>query len=240
MYAQHNLSQAGSRRGSADTGWQVHQNYPGSRRGSKEESLTTILVTSQGSPASRSVPASPRLNKPATPEKAAGSTKRQSVSKQLPSAIRQSIPTSRSQAINSATATTEQPSGSTQPSPLAATKDETAATTKQLNAIASNNSDESLFRTGDGPSDVGSAHHASAPAALPATPPETHLILPPKSESPRIVARMASDDSAHQAIGSKESHGQVRQSRSRSRLRGLKFWKRRRDDVEGPDEIPHT
>ncbi|KAF2207886.1 hypothetical protein CERZMDRAFT_50123, partial [Cercospora zeae-maydis SCOH1-5] len=57
-YAQHNITAAGSRRGSADAGRQLHQNYPGSRRGSKEESLTTILVTSQGSPAARGSPSS--------------------------------------------------------------------------------------------------------------------------------------------------------------------------------------
>lgn len=75
-YAQQNLATAGSRRSSADASWQIHQNYPASRRGSKEESLTTILVTSQNSPASRSVPASPKPTKSASPARNPAPSKR--------------------------------------------------------------------------------------------------------------------------------------------------------------------
>ncbi|EME88305.1 uncharacterized protein MYCFIDRAFT_185033 [Pseudocercospora fijiensis CIRAD86] len=80
-YAQQNLAPAGSRRSSADAGWQIHQNYPGSRRGSKEESLTTILVTSQGSPANRSSPSSSqtKLTKPGSPSKSISIAKRHSL-----------------------------------------------------------------------------------------------------------------------------------------------------------------
>lgn len=93
-YAQQNVAPAGSRRGSADAGWQLHQNYPGSRRGSKEESLTTILVTSQGSPAARSSPSSSqtRIGKPSSPARSAGLSKRtslqQSATQQASTAIR--------------------------------------------------------------------------------------------------------------------------------------------------------
>lgn len=234
MYAQHSLAQSGSRRGSADASWQVHQNYPSSRRGSKEESLTTILVTSQGSPASRSVPASPRLNKPTPPEKPAGSGKKQHGIIPSSGATRHAFPSSRSQATTSATASTEQPSS------FAQIDLDTMPPDRPLAAGLADQSDESLIRTGDSPTDLGGFHHSSAPAALPNTPPGTHLLGTSKADSPRIVARMPSDDSATPADASKSSDPQLRQSRSRSRLRGLKFWKKRRDGTDSPSDPAPT
>ena len=70
------------------------------------------------------------------------------------------------------------------------------------------------------------AHHCSAPDILsPARP-----LTPGKAraDSPRIVARMASGESDDRRTPRK-GHTGLRESRSRSRLRNLKFWKKRRD-----------
>ncbi|KXT02741.1 hypothetical protein AC578_5453 [Pseudocercospora eumusae] len=244
-YAQQNLAPAGSRRGSADAGWQIHQNYPGSRRGSKEESLTTILVTSQGSPANRGSPASSqtKITKPGSPSKSIGIAKRQSLRQnqaqqsQTASGPRYSIPSSRSQTTTSVAATTDQQSPSTQPSSLAPTDDADAVQTGPQHSSFSSAPaaiSDPFVATGSWPDSMDGAHHSSAPSALPSTPPDLPLIHSTKSDSPRIIARMASGDSAISRLDPRKSETRVRESRSRSRLRGLKFWKRRRD-VSGID-----
>lgn len=218
--AQHNLASGGSRRGSADAGWQIHQNYPGSRRGSKEESLTTILVTSQGSSPARSVPASPQINKPASPSKATGSNKRHSLTKPLPASAvaRSAAPSSTSQATSSATVPTDVQSASTQPSSLA-TDD---AVPPVHSSIIPGGGADPFVPSPDWPPGTDGTHHASAPAVLPNTPPD-----PAKLDSPRILSRMTSGDSTSRSAN--RSDPQLRSSRSRSRLRGLKFWRRKRD-----------
>lgn len=222
-YAQHNLAPVGSRRGSGDAGWQLHQNYPGSRRGSKEESLTTILVTSQGSPANRSPSSSQtRIGKPISPARNSGISTRHGL-KQGPGqntapsggAARGSALSSRSQTTISATAMTDQQSSSTQPSSLATTEDETNPPGHPHGfdgAVPS-------LRT-DSPSDSTEAPvfdgvHSSAPAIL------------TKSESSR-------DSGMSQLDMRKRSEPHIRESRSRSRLRGLKFWKRKDRGVDSP------
>lgn len=243
-YAQQTLAPAGSRRGSADAGWQVHQNYPGSRRGSKEESLTTILVTSQGSPANRGSPASSqtKISKPGSPSKSISIAKRHSLrhnqaQAQSTGGTRYSIPSSRSQTTTSVAATTEQQSPSTQPSSLAPTDDvdgTQAGTQHGSFSSAPAASSDPFVASGGWPESLDGAHHPSAPSAFPSTPPEPPLIQCTKSDSPRIIARMASGDSALSRLDARKSEPHIRQSRSRSRLRGLKFWKKRRD-VSGID-----
>ncbi|KAK4635077.1 putative 3',5'-cyclic phosphodiesterase pde-4 [Fulvia fulva] len=235
-FAQHNLAAAGSRRGSADAGWQMHQNYTGSRRGSKEESLTTILVTSQGSSSPRSVPASPRLGKPASPGISVGVGKRQSITKHAAGAPRHSVPSSTSQTTASVAATTEVSSPSTQRSSLTPTDDDVTPPAQHNNAILDGDT-ESFAHSNEYPQELDGMHHNSAPAAFPGTPPadEEAVTSVTKASCPQIMPRTASGDSALSALEKRQSDPQIRQSRSRSRLRGLKFWKRRKDPsgIEG-------
>ncbi|KAK4507315.1 hypothetical protein PRZ48_001050 [Zasmidium cellare] len=234
---QGNLAPAGSRRGSADAGWQIHQNYPGSRRGSKDESLTTILVTSQGSPASLSVPSSPKVGKPPSPNKATGSGKKQPTPKQSSSTVRHSVPSSTSQTTTSATVTTDQESSSTHPSSLATTDDEVPP--GAVNSSSGVRGEpESFGQSPEWLDHLEGGHHSSAPAALPSTPPDAGFIRTIKPDSPRVMSRMASGDSGVSAsrLDPRKSEPHIRQSRSRSRLRGLKFWKKRNvtGGVDGP------
>lgn len=225
VFAHQSLS-PGSRRGSADAGWQIQQSYPTSRRGSKDESLTTILVTSQGSPGRRSSPSSPsKMPKPgSSPGKQNG--KRQSLPhSQKQSAGRNSLPSSRSHATSSATASTMPNAPSTQPSSLAPTDDEPTPPAPHHQSIAA--TEDPFMAPGSWPNDLDGAHRGSAPEALPATPP-----LPPargaKSDSPRILARAMSGEDDESGRGTpRKGERAVRESRSRSRLRGLKFWKKR-------------
>jgi 3',5'-cyclic-nucleotide phosphodiesterase len=231
----HQSASPSSRRGSADASWQIHQNYPGSRRGSKDESLTTILVTSQGSPR-HSSPASggraPRSN--GSPGK--HNSKRQSMSQKQQAPARTSVPSSRSHATSSATATTLQqsPSLSTQPSSLADTDDDSTPPAQPPASITA--TEDPFLMPGHWPNDLdGTGHRASAPEALATTPPPPSLAV--KRDSPRIVARMASgesDDAAGRSAPRRGEHG-IRESRSRSRLRNLKFWSKKKRDVSSVD-----
>ncbi|KAK3074012.1 3',5'-cyclic-nucleotide phosphodiesterase [Teratosphaeriaceae sp. CCFEE 6253] len=257
-YAHSNLHPAGSRRGSADANaWQVHQSYPESRRGSKDESLTTILVTSgKGSPG-RTSPSSPgRTPRPSgSPGKQVRGSKRQSVPQDA--TARYSVPSSRSHTTSSATANTAatQHSPSTQPSSLAPTDDEPTPPAGPYHGSSSTFGSEDPFTKvpGTWPSGLdGAAHHASAPDAL--SPGGSIPPLPSpgggggsgavKSDSPRVVSRVASGDSEDTgSAGGTPRRGErgMRESRSRSRLRGLKFWKKKREvsgvgtgEVESP------
>jgi len=223
-FAHSNLN-PGSRRGSADAGWQVHQSYPESRRGSKEESLTTILVTSQGSPG-RISPASPGRTPRPSGSPGKQTRKRQSVP-QAPvqdATSRYSVPSSRSHTTSSATANTTQRSPSTQPSSLAPTDDEPTPPAHHSSIAAT---EDPFTVPGTWPSNFDGTRHASAPEALPPIP---NSGKPVKSDSPRIISRMASGDSEEAGSRStpRPDRG-IRESRSRSRLRGLKFWKKKRD-----------
>jgi len=227
-FAQQSLAVGGSRRGSADASWQIHQGYPGSRRGSKEESLTTILVTSQGSPASRSVPGSPKVAKASSPARHPGPSKRQSTSKSTSITARESPQTSRPPAIGTSTAVTE---SSIQPAPATLSEE----------AVAPGTSDGTESATGDANALAGGwtfdgAPSTSAPPALPSTPPEPQGTSV-KSDSPRIIARMSSRESESSRFDARHSDSHLRQSRSRSRLRGLKFWKKRKD-IAGVETVP--
>jgi len=221
-----------SRRGSADPNWQVHQNYPGSRRGSKDESLTTILVTSQGSPR-RGSPSSPSKYARGAGSPGKQSTKRHSVAQsQQQAASRGSVPSSRSNTTSSAAATTttqQSASISTQSSSIAATDDDsTPPANTQSNMVTS---EDPFLVPGKWPNDVdGAGPRHSVPVVIPSTPPLSSGKT--KNASPRIIARMASGESDENGGGrgapTKTDPG-LRESRSRSRLRGLKFWKKKRD-----------
>ncbi|KJX93273.1 high affinity cAMP phosphodiesterase like protein [Zymoseptoria brevis] len=223
-YAQQNISvaAAGSRRGSADAGWQIHQNHPGSRRGSKDDSLTTILVTSQTGPGSRgSTGSSARGSKTA-----AATAKRHSLTQ------RQSSSTSRAPSISatttSATTTTDQQSLSTHPSSPSPTEDGSMQPTALHQDIVAAVSPPAGVCTGPEDRSHDTNDPPSAPAAVPHTPPP-ELIEASKSDSPCTISRIVSGDSATSPLDDANTEPRLRQSRSRSRLRGLKFWKRRKD-----------
>jgi 3',5'-cyclic-nucleotide phosphodiesterase len=241
MFAQQNFN-AGSRRGSADAGWQVNQSFPTSRRGSKDESLTTILVKSQASPGRRSPPnnSSRSMRPPSSPSKPASKeSKRQSAPQSHKQ--RNSVPSSRSHATSSATANTEVAhSTSTQPSSLAATDDnDDDHTTPSLHHGSGSGSGEEdpSSMPGYWPSDLDGSHKSAAPV-------EQLTSIPGKSlggdadSSPRIISRMASGDSEDTGRLTPRKQNEpsgIRESRSRSRLRGLKFWKKKKEvgEVEG-------
>ena len=209
-----------SRRGSADAGFHVHQSYPGSRRGSKDEALTVIHVT----PGRQSSPSSP--GKRSSPGKAAG-PKRQSVPNNTKqnNTVRTSFPSSRSHATSSATATTMQhsPSVSTQPSSVT-TEDDQPTPPGHRNSIPA--TEDPFITPGSWPTDVDGSHRKPTPR----TEPTSHPSTPPingasKFDSPRILTRLASGEADDRSTPRKE--GGIRESRSRSRLRGLKFWRRK-------------
>lgn len=220
----------GSRRGSADANFHINQSFPGSRRGSKDESLTTILVTSQGSPSRKTSPPSP--GKMSTPSKTGKSSppKRHAPPHSQSQQARNSVPSSRSHATSSATATTAAHSPSTQPSSLADTDDELTPPAPHASIPST---EDPFLVPGSYPSNYDGTHHSSLSEALRTpTPSEPSQ----KSESPRIVGRVASGDSedaSGRRTPAKAERG-IRESRSRSRLRGLKFWKKKKDvNVEG-------
>lgn len=228
---------ADSRRGSADL--QFNHSFPSSRRGSKDESLTTILVNSKGSP-SRGSPS--KLSE--SPDLPPNANKRQSAQKAYNA--RNSVPSSRSHATSSATATTGTlHSPSTQPSSLATTEDE-----KQTRHQSLATTEDPFSIPGNWPNSDDSTHRASAQEGLPAAPPVPAIpgsIHPQRGDtSPLPVSRTASGESDGgygRPSPRKEERlgGGLRESRSRSRLRGLKFWKKKKD-VDSPEEreIPRS
>ncbi|KAK3698569.1 3',5'-cyclic-nucleotide phosphodiesterase [Vermiconidia calcicola] len=227
-----------SRRGSADAGWQVHQSYPSSRRGSKDESLTTILVSSGGTPNRRSSPASPAKN--SSPSKTPN--KRQSGHKSTPS--QNGAPSSRSHAASTATATTTQHSPSTQtsthPSSVAQEDDDPHRMTRH----ASIPSTEDPFKLpGRWPNDVDGTARApltdGVPQHPPGTPPTPPPLNVPKQASSHVTPTTSVDTEASREPPRK-SEPAIRESRSRSRLRSLKFWKKKKDsgNADTPTDSP--
>lgn len=216
---------SGSRRGSIDAGIHVNQSFPNSRRGSKDESLTTILVTNQGSPVQQhSSSGSPDFgpDRHGSPGKAA---KRYSTSQahQKQAAARNSVPSSRSHATSSATAATTQLSPSTQPSSIAPTEDDTTPPAPKT--------DDPFTVPGTWPNDLDGTPRSSAPEVQPPA-----LLDPAKGEeaSNGDTENCPSSRPVSRLLSSKSGERGIRESRSRSRLRGLKFWKKKRD-VSGVD-----
>ncbi|KAF2719377.1 HD-domain/PDEase-like protein [Polychaeton citri CBS 116435] len=247
IFAHQNFN-AGSRRGS-NASAHFHQNYSTSRRGSKDESLTTILVTSgaSNSPARRSSPNSSSGTKVETTSsnKVASTSNNQhhhNHNQTMPGERRSqkqsivSVPSSRSHATSSATAATSEPSPSTQASSLAPTlsiDDEPTPPAQRENVAAT---EDPFLVPESWPNAPDTGHRHSAPNALPATPPPRSAggssSKLSKTDSPQIVASMASGESeeAHHSTPRKTNEaGGIRESRSRSKLRGLKFWKKKKD-----------
>ncbi|KAK5172086.1 3',5'-cyclic-nucleotide phosphodiesterase [Saxophila tyrrhenica] len=226
-----------SRRGSADAGLQIQQSYPSSRRGSKDESLTTILVTKGGTPNRRSSPSLPS-SKTTSPNKQLA--KRNSIQQTQKQAARASVPSARSHAASTGTATTTQPSlstdASTQPSSEEGDRDP-----KPLSHHASIPSTEDPFMVpGTWPNNLDGQHRASPPAGeLPNTPPTPPSMAMSRTTSPRDFLRQSpsADTDASRGTQRKVDGKGVRESRSRSRLRGLKFWKRRKGGSEGEGKV---
>lgn len=228
-FAQQSL-EPGSRRGSADAGFHIHQSYPGSRRGSKDEALTVIHVT----PGRQGSPSSP--GKRGSPSKST-SAKRQSVPSNAKqnAPTRNSLPSSRSHATSSATAATSQasPSVSTQPSSVTTEDDQPTPPGHRASIAAT---EDPFIAPGSWPNDLDGAHRRSSPGgdaqALPSTPPPPPVNGASKSDPPPVITRIASSDTDDRGTPRKSSGG-MRESRSRSRLRGLKFWKKKNRDVSG-------
>lgn len=233
----HQGSTPGSRRGSADASFQLNHSYPSSRRGSKDESLTTILVTSQGSPGARSGHV---RQSSSSPHKRAISNKQ---APRKPSGTRTSIPSSHSHAASSGTATTGETgqSSSTQPSSVAAADDdddddERDDTSRTIQASSSSHHSHDPFLI---PSSKSSqADGVTTPSAR--QQPSTASLLDissnnEKSESPsphtetRKTAEDMNENNA-QATPGKDGHT-LHESRSRSRLRSLKFWKKKKESA---------
>ena len=225
-----------SRRGSSDAGIHVHQSYPSSRRGSKDESLTTILVTSGSTPNRRSSPSSP--GNATSPSKS--SNKRQSIpqsQKQAPT--RTSVPSSKSHTTSTATATTTY-SPSTQPSSVAM-DDESQPPTQPLTHHASVPSTEDPFKSpGNWPNNLDGDHRVAGPEGVPRELPSTPPTPPPlsnvKSDSPQLLSQISSNGTDDSRATPRKGEGVLRESRSRSRLRKLKFW-RRNKDVTSADAV---
>jgi 3',5'-cyclic-nucleotide phosphodiesterase len=226
-----------SRRGSADL--QFNQSFPTSRRGSKDESLTTILVSSKGSPSR----GSPSKSPDSSDQSASTVNKRQSVlHEQKASATRNSVPSSRSHATSSATATTgTMYSPSTQPSSLAPTEDETQPRHQSMPAT------EDPFAAPESwPNSEDATHRVSGQEGLAVAPPIPPIPGSKRSQrrdpSPLPVSRVASGESDGGSRPSPRKDerlgGGLRESRSRSRLRGLKFWKKKRDVSRDDRETP--
>jgi hypothetical protein len=219
----------GSRRESLDAGIQVQHSYPSSRRGSKDESLTTILVTSGSTPNRRDSPSSP--GKSTSPSKT--SSKRQN-SQQKQTQARTSVPSSKSHTTSTATATTTY-SPSTQPSSMAF-DDEPEPGTQPLTHSASVPSTEDPFKSpGNWPNDEGGDHRVAGPDGiqreLPSTPPTPPPLTtaPFKSESmSKILSQVSSNGTDESRVTPRKEGAGLRESRSRSRLRSLKFWKRKK------------
>lgn len=231
-----------SRRGSADL--HINQSFPSSRRGSKDESLTTILVTSKGSPGR----GSPSKSSGSPDKVASGTGKRQSAQyAQKASAARNSVPSSRSHATSSATATTGTlHSPSTQPSSLATTEDDAQPRHQSLAAT-----EDPFSSPGDWPnSGVDATQRTPAQgnsSLIPPVPPVPGSKQSHKGDSSSLsVSRMASGESdgassTNSPRKDERARGGLRESRSRSRLRGLKFWKKKRDvSGVGEDRAPRS
>jgi hypothetical protein len=249
VFAQLNMRQnfqPGDRRGSADASWAIHQSYPPSRRGSKDESLTTILVTSQPSPVSRSVPGSPIKNsKPSSLSKSGGVGLRSAQVKQSSSLHRSSAPSIPSQTVSSSATTMDQPSPATIPSSFGeGIKDDGVPPHVVLSAPADPIDGLLSAIPGKWPVDLDGTHQRSSSSptissSIPSTPILSGSTAQPTSLASRPTSGDIPDESSTSAADPKADSIVLRESRSRSRLRGLKFWKRRRE-VSGMESLPTT
>ncbi|KAK5257605.1 3',5'-cyclic-nucleotide phosphodiesterase [Cryomyces antarcticus] len=173
-----------------------------SRRGSADASLTTIFVTSPGSGKTDaqncSAPSSPRKTSPTM-------RSQPSNPQSQPPNARFSIPSSRSHATSSATAPTTQP----------------CSPTTQASSLVS--SDNSRAERDAEPAEDGPFAVYEDPFRFVKSAPDIRL---PEDKQSVLSAVVSGSSEEGRAPGGRNAIG-VRESRSRSRLRGLRFWKKR-------------
>ncbi|KAK4988012.1 3',5'-cyclic-nucleotide phosphodiesterase [Elasticomyces elasticus] len=211
-----------------------NQSFPDSRRGSTDASLTTILVTGQSNEP-------PRKKDSPSPTEATVSPKHQAPGSNLyngtrdappnPAAARNSLPSSRSHATSSATANTTVPhSPSTEASSMAdSTADSTSTPPPHHPSIPST---ENPFINPNIPSSsdsMGVANRYRHTASVP------NIGTPDTPEKSNMVSRVTTDSSdGRGGAGRGVDEGkEIRERRSRSRLGGLRFWRKRRKSLGG-------
>jgi hypothetical protein len=197
-----------------------NQGYEGGRRGSGDASLTTILVRTQTA-SSRTEAESPSRSPP--------SPYRQTI-RPFPApaqpAAPSSVPSSRSHATSTATATTNtntgaQSPGSTRPSSVEEAGNENKEVKQNLPVLSTENP---FLHPNSGPDLHGReriSHSAPDIMAIP----EIAAVRESKVNSVSHITTDRGDDSDDKR-GVSEQSG-LRESRSRSRLRGLRFWRKR-------------
>lgn len=192
-----------------------NQSIPGSRRGSADASLTTIYVSSQQgdggapSPTKANSPSKRGSRPPSQPQQAGA---------------RFSVPSSRSHATSSATAATTQPhSPSTQASSITDAEGTPTGTVEPPPVLATENP---FLPPNISPDlDVREKEISSSSDVL--TVPD---VGPGKTNMfSRVTSNESSSkaDSSESAPHSNKEPRDLRESRSRSRLRGLRFWRKR-------------
>ncbi|QIW98247.1 hypothetical protein AMS68_003765 [Peltaster fructicola] len=229
----HQTGHPGSRRGSADASYQLNHSHPTSRRGSKDESLTTILVTQgkggSGSPETRSGHVRHSSSSPHKTD--ANRQARQLAQKQT----RNSVPSSHSHAASSGTATTGH-SLSTQPSSVNPADDDDESPTIQLST--SSQSHDPFLAPSSKSSEGDDDNNTTTPPAP--DQPSTASLLDLSSHngkdnaSPHGKARTTPEDSSDNNNNGrpplvKDGQTGLRESRSRSRLRSLRFWRKKKE-----------
>jgi hypothetical protein len=91
------------------------------------------------------------------------------------------------------------------------------------------------------PDDMDGDHRVAGPDGipreLPSTPPTPPALSSVKSESAQILTSVSSNGT-DDTRSTPRKEGGLRESRSRSRLRSLKFWKRKKDPDATPSDSP--
>lgn len=189
------------------------QSFNGARRGSADASLTTIVVHSQdstetSSPTKASSPLnhSKQVSPPPQPHTSSSSD---------PS----SIPSATSYATSDATAATNRPPSPSTDASSPAEEDVGAPGFMPPPAIPAT---ENPFLHPNSSPDMsgGFRGHASAPAIL-----DGRGASPGKTS---VISQVTSEESDDRGDRRSDADHQLRESRSRSRLRGLKFWRHKR------------
>lgn len=192
-----------------------NQNHDGARRGSGDASLTTILVRSQTAQ-SRQEPDSPtkpppspnrQTTRPLSPPSQAG--------------VSSSVPSSRSHATSNATATTatcaHSPT-STRPSSVEETEGETPKGIQPPPVLSL----ENPFLHPNSSPDLHGRERISHSA------PDISNIPEMRTSKVSSVSHITADgDEGDENRGMSQTPHGIRESRSRSRLRGLRFWRKR-------------
>nr|POE65730.1 3',5'-cyclic-nucleotide phosphodiesterase rega [Quercus suber] len=233
VFAHQGLS-SGSRRGSADASWHFQQSYPGSRRASKDESLTTILITSSGqaSPTQRASPilaGSDGTVSPTSPHK------QSTVKTIVAHSQRQESTTPHSSGLPTRSTA---PSLAVKPAISRSSQDKPSVIGPGAqNPRLSSEQQATRSPIGDhlGPSEQ---RLPGLDGTIKYPPPRQNFPQSPSSRADKfdesdILPTVTRYDSRGSQMSDrttpKSPDTSVRESRSRSRLRGLKFWRKKRD-----------